>query len=75
PRFTRSAAVADSYTPIRSGTDITFFGALINYIVNNDTINWEYVKGYTNASWLIADSYTFEDGMFSGWTETDGKGK
>lgn len=28
PRFTRTASVADFYTPIRSGTDITFLSGL-----------------------------------------------
>ena len=29
PRFTRSAAVADFYAPIRVGTDIAFLGGVI----------------------------------------------
>ncbi len=74
PRFTRTAAVADEYYALRSGTDITFFGGLINYILSNDLANKEYILNYTNASYLIADSYSFKDGMFSGWTVKDGKG-
>ena len=30
PRFTRSAAVADYYAPIRVGADIAFLGGVIN---------------------------------------------
>lgn len=74
PRYTRTAAVADAYYPLRSGTDITLFGAIINYLIQNDLINHEYVTSYTNATWLIGDGYDFNDGMFSGWTEDD-KGK
>ena len=35
PRYTRTAEQADIYCPIRSGTDIAFFGGLYNYVVNN----------------------------------------
>lgn len=70
PRFTRSAAVADLYAPIRSGTDIVFFGAIVNYILENELWNEDYVKTYTNASYLVNPDFKFEDGMFSGW---DGK--
>jgi formate dehydrogenase major subunit len=41
PRFTRSAAVADLYAPLRSGSDIAFLGALVNYILQNDLYNEE----------------------------------
>ncbi|MCP6689706.1 hypothetical protein NL530_28755, partial [Klebsiella pneumoniae] len=34
PRFTRTASVADFYTPIRSGTDITFLSRVILYLLN-----------------------------------------
>jgi len=69
PRFTRSAANADIYVPIRSGSDITFFGGLINYILQNDLWNHDYVTSFTNASWLITSDYSFTDGMFAGWDE------
>ena len=36
PRFNRSAAVADVYAPIRTGTDIVFLGGLINYLLTED---------------------------------------
>ncbi len=53
PRFTRSAAVADFYAPIRAGTDIAFLGGVINYLLTNDKIQHEYVQGTTptSASW------------------------
>lgn len=73
PRYTKSAAVADKYYPLRSGTDIALFGAITNYLLQNNLVNEEYVKSYTNASYLINPGYNFEDGMFAGWTEKDGK--
>ena len=44
PRFTRTAAVADFYTPIRSGTDIAFLSGVIKYLMENEKINREYVE-------------------------------
>ena len=67
PRFTRTASVADFYTPIRSGTDITFLSGVINYLIDNDKIQHEYVKDYTNASLIVREDYDFNDGLFSGY--------
>ncbi len=67
PRFTRSAAMADYYAPIRAGSDIAFLGGVINYLLANDKIQKEYVKAYTNATFLVADTFKFEDGLFSGY--------
>ena len=69
PRFTRSAAMADFYAPIRVGTDIAFLGGVINYMIANDRIQKEYVKNYTNASFLVNKDYRFADGIFSGYDE------
>jgi formate dehydrogenase-N alpha subunit len=67
PRFTRSAAIADVYAPIRVGTDIAFLGGVINYLLSNNKIHQEYVKAYTNASFLIKDDFAFNDGYFTGY--------
>lgn len=67
PRFTRSAAVADFYAPIRAGTDIAFLGGVINYLLSHDKIHHEYVKSYTDFSFLVKDEYGFEDGLFTGY--------
>ena len=69
PRFTRTASVADYYCPIRQGTDIAFLSGVIKYLLENDQIQHEYVKHYTNASMLVRDDYAFEDGLFSGFDE------
>ncbi len=69
PRFTRSAAIADYYAPIRVGTDIAFLAGVINYMLANNKIHMDYVKAYTNASFLIREDFSFEDGLFSGYNE------
>src|SRR5512141_3114271 len=67
PRFTRTAAVADVYAPIRAGTDIAFLGGLMNYLLQNDKLQHEYVRSYTNAAFLVKEEYGFEDGLFTGY--------
>lgn len=72
PRFNRSAAKADVYAPIRSGTDIVFLGGLINYVIQNKLYNEEYVKAYTNALTLVNADFKGPadlDGYFSGWNK------
>jgi len=67
PRFTRTSSKADIYAPIRSGTDIAFLGGMIKYIIDNKLYHEEYVANYTNAPFLVNESYTFEDGLFPGY--------
>jgi formate dehydrogenase major subunit len=67
PRFNRTASVADFYAPIRPGSDIAFLSGVINYLLSNDKIHHEYVKHYTNASFLIDERFALEDGLFSGY--------
>ena len=70
PRFTRSASVADVYAPIRQGTDIAFLLGVINYCVQNNKVQWDYVKAYTNATYLIKEGYGYADGLFTGYDES-----
>lgn len=67
PRFTRSAAMSDYYAPIRAGSDIAFLGGVINYLLSNNKIQQEYVRKYTNASFIVGEAFGFEDGLFSGY--------
>lgn len=67
PRFTRTASVADFYTPIRSGTDITFLSGVLRYLLEEDRIQHQYVTAYTNASLIVREDYRFDDGLFSGY--------
>jgi formate dehydrogenase major subunit len=75
PRFTRTSAVADTYVPIRAGSDIVFLGGVINYILSHEKDFREYVVAYTNASFLVSDDYQDAedlDGLFSGYDEAKG---
>ena len=67
PRFNRSAAVADFYAPIRSGSDIVFLGGMINYLLTHDKIHHEYVKNYTDFSFIVREDFAFDEGIFSGY--------
>jgi formate dehydrogenase major subunit len=67
PRFTRTASVADLYVPIRPGTDIVFLGGLISYLLANDKIQHEYVKNYTDLSFVVREDFAFKDGLYSGY--------
>ncbi|MFT0212595.1 formate dehydrogenase-N subunit alpha [Pseudomonas sp. F1_0610] len=67
PRFNRSAAVADMYSPIRAGSDVTFLMGVVNYLLENEKIQHEYVKHYTNASLIIRKDFDFVEGVFSGY--------
>src|SRR2546428_7703793 len=67
PRFTRTSAVADMYLRIRTGSDVAYFGGLINHVLQNNLFHDEYVRNYTNASFVVKDGYAFSDGLFSGY--------
>ncbi len=69
PRFTRSASVADLYAPIRQGTDIAFLLGVINYCIQNEKVQWDYVKAFTNASYIVKDGFAYKDGLFTGYDE------
>lgn len=69
PRYTRSAAVADYYAPIRVGTDIAFLGGVINYLLSNDKIHHEYVKFNTDATFLTKPGFGYDNGYFTGYNE------
>jgi formate dehydrogenase major subunit len=67
PRFTRSAAVADYYAPVRAGSDIAFLAGVLNFLLSNNKIQTEYVRNYTNAPFIVGPDYKFEEGIFSGY--------
>ncbi len=75
PRFTQTAAKADFYAPMRSGTDIPVLGGMIKYILDNNLYFREYVVNYTNAPFLVNPEFKGPwqlDGLFSGY---DPKGR
>src|SRR6516162_4418884 len=68
PRFTRTAAVADLFVQIRSGTDIAFLGGLIRYAIENNRIAHDYLVHYSNAAFIIREGFKLpDDGLFSGF--------
>src|SRR5712671_1869282 len=68
PRFTRTSAVADMYLRIRTGSDVAYFGGLINHVLQNNLYHEAYVRDYTNASFLVKNGFGFKDGLFSGYS-------
>ncbi len=72
PRFTRTAAKADLYAPMRSGTDIAFLGGMVKYILDNNLYFKDYVVNYTNASFLVNPDFKGPgqvNGLFSGYDD------
>jgi formate dehydrogenase major subunit len=67
PRYTRTSALADMFLRMRVGTDVAYFGGLINYVLENKLYHEEYVKNYTNASFVVKGGFDFKDGLFSGY--------
>ena len=73
PRFTRTAAVADLYAPLRPGSDIAFLNGIIRYAIEKKRYHEDYVKIHTNGPYIIGEKYAFTEGLFSGFDQ--GKGE
>jgi formate dehydrogenase major subunit len=72
PRFSQTAAKADLYAPLRSGTDIAFLGGMINYILEKNLYFRDYVVNYTNAAFLVSPDFKGPgelEGLFSGYNK------
>ncbi len=70
PRFTRTSALADTFVPLRVGSDIAFLGGVINYVLQNELDFRDYVVSYTNAATIVSDDFRDTedlDGLFSGF--------
>src|ERR1043165_5412419 len=75
PRFTRTSALADTYLPIRAGTDIALLGGVVRYILENELDFREYVLAYTNAATIVSEEFVDAedgDGIFSGFNPETG---
>jgi anaerobic selenocysteine-containing dehydrogenase len=68
PRFTRSAAVADIYAPIRVGTDIAFLAGVINYLLSNNKIHLDYAKLNTDITFLLKPDFKYDNGSSAATT-------
>jgi formate dehydrogenase major subunit len=73
PRFTRTAAVADLYAPLRPGTDIAFLMGIIRYAIERKRYHEDYVKLHTNATYVINPKFSFNEGLFSGFDPAKGE--
>jgi formate dehydrogenase major subunit len=75
PRFNRSAAKADIYAAMRSGTDLALIGGMINHVIKEieakpANFNLTYIAEYTNAAHLLNPDFkgpTDLNGLFSGY--------
>ena len=75
PRFTRTSAMADTYVPLRAGSDIAFLGGIVNYILSEEKYFREYVVSYTNAATIVSEDFQDADqlgGFFSGFDPETG---
>src|SRR3546814_9924234 len=66
PRSTRTDTLFPYSTLFRS---IVFLGGVIRYILENDKIQHEYVRNYTDLPFIVREDFNFEDGLYSGYNE------
>lgn len=55
PRYSKSASGADIWVPIRQGTDAALALAMSNYIIDNDLIDYDYLRNKSVAPLLITE--------------------
>ena len=55
PLYTSTAAHSDEWIPVRTGTDTALAIAMCNYIIENDWVDWDYMKNKSVAPLLIND--------------------
>lgn len=73
PRYTRTSKISDKYVQIRPGTDIAFLNAIVQYILENDLYDKEFVTSHTNAMYKTRSDFAFNEGVFSGYSEEERK--
>ncbi len=59
PRLRSAGHFADEWIPIRPATDLALALALCNALIEQGTVDWEYLEKYTNSPFLVG-----EDGNF-----------
>lgn len=63
PRLRGAANFADDWLPIRPGSDLAFALALCNQLIEQGTIDTQYLLKYTNSPYLVKeDGYFLRDG-------------
>jgi anaerobic dimethyl sulfoxide reductase subunit A len=53
PRYTPTSAGADTWLPIRPGTDTALIDGIINYVIEHKAYDAAYLKAYTVAPFLV----------------------
>jgi len=72
PRFTKTAAKATEWLPIKPGTDLAFHLALLNVIIGEDLYNHDFVDSYTvGFDELAAEVETYTPEWAAPLTEID----
>lgn len=59
PVFSKSAAHSDIWVPVRPGTDGAMLLAMCNYIIDNDLIDYDYLRNHSVAPLLVKDDLTY----------------
>ena len=59
PRLRGAGHFADEWLPVRPSTDLALALALCNALIAQGTVDWEYLRQYTNSPFLVK-----EDGYF-----------
>ena len=40
---------------------------MIRYCIENNKVQWEYVKNFTNAALIVKEGFSYQDGLFNGY--------
>ena len=78
PRFSHAAAKADEWIPMRPGKDAVFILALCKQLIDNNTIDADFLATYTNATQLVGEDGRLlkgADGKPQVWDETSKSAK
>ena len=76
PRLSRTAAKADWWIPIRPGTDAALMMGMMNYIIENNHIDADYIRTFTNGAFLVnteTKMLAMEGDNYLVWDEKEGK--
>lgn len=72
PRLRGAAHFSDEWMPIKAGTDLAMALAICKLLIDQDTIDHEYLKKYTNSPYLVGKDGKF---LLSEPAEGEEKGK
>src|SRR6266536_330043 len=66
-KLERGAKIVHAHLRIRTGSDIAYFGGLINHVLQNELYHKDYVQFADNAGLVVKEGYEFKDGLFNGY--------